>query len=83
MDRISTPRRMVVVAAVLGAVVLGACGGGGAKPASTSTPAAPGANVDPNANGTFTGPINKAKTTATNVNNQQQQLTNTTAGDNP
>jgi hypothetical protein len=55
--------RTIVLEAVLAAAALmgtAACGGGSpAKPASSSP--APGANVDPAANGTFTGPINKAK----------------------
>ena len=67
----------MATAAVLAALLLGtaACGGG-SKPATTTptTTPAPGANVDPNANGTFTGPINQAKRTAAQQEQYDQQM---------
>jgi hypothetical protein len=42
-------------------------------------PAAPAANVDPTANGTFTGPINEAKRAVDAENKRTQQLENQTA----
>ena len=64
------------------ALTLGACGGGGSS-SSGSTPTttpAPGANIDPNSNGVIGGPVNKAKTAVSNLNQQQQQEVNETGG---
>jgi hypothetical protein len=68
--------RQVVVWAVLAGCAtfgLGACGGGdggGGDPA----PAAPGANVDPNADGVVGGSINKAKGVANDAEERDAQL---------
>ncbi len=67
-------RRLVLLAAVAAVgTALGACGstGGGASPSPSTTQQAPGANVDPNSNNVITGPVNKAKST---VDQQNQQL---------
>jgi|GEM_PF-4217829 len=64
------------------ALTLGACGGGGSS-SSGSTPTtvpAPGANIDPNSNGVIGGPVNRAKTAVSNLNQQQQQEVNETGG---
>ena len=67
----------MAITAVLAALVLGsgACGGG-SKPASTTptSTVAPGANVDPNANGAVTGPINQAKKAADQQEQYDQQM---------
>jgi len=70
------PRRAVLALLVVtAAVAAGACSGGSSAKTSPSTPAAPpAAHIDPNANGTFTGPINQARRTAGQQDEQQRQL---------
>jgi hypothetical protein len=65
------------LALVLGA---GACGGGGSTGTTATTAPGPGANVDPNSGGVVGGPVNKAKTAVTSLNQQQQQLEQQTGG---
>jgi hypothetical protein len=71
---VMTLRPLAAAGLVAALFALGACGGG-AKPNGASSPAssAPGANVDPNANGTFTGPINQAKRVAGQQSQQSAQ----------
>lgn len=73
-------RRLAAAAAVAAALLVGACGGGGTSSTTPTTSAPPGAKIDPNANGTFTGPINKAKSTVTQLNQQQNQLNGSDGG---
>ncbi|MBV8386404.1 MAG: hypothetical protein JO155_06395 [Acidimicrobiia bacterium] len=69
------------VALVIVALSLGACGGGGSSSGSTPTTAsAPGAKIDPNSQGVVGGPVNRAKTAVTNLNNYQQQEVDQTGG---
>lgn len=81
--------RLAAAMVVVGALGLSACGGGTGKPASPTVPAvsnvplAPGANIDPNANGTFTGPINRARDVAGDANQRTQQLEQQTATSEP
>ena len=60
------------------ALMTAACGGGGgASHGSATTPTtspAPGANVDPNANGVYTGPINRAKQVGQQSDARNQQV---------
>jgi len=65
--------RIVRAGAITLLFVAAACGGGGGRSTTPTTSGAPGASIDPNANGTFTGPINTARRTADQVNQQQQQ----------
>jgi hypothetical protein len=74
-------RPLAAAGLVAALLAVGACGGG-AKPSGASPPpsSAPGANIDPNANGTFTGPINQAKRVAgqqTQHDAQENQQTST------
>lgn len=75
MKRVDGIRRLGLAACVATiGVVAGACaatGGGGASTPPSTTQPAPGANVDPNSNNFITGPVNKAKST---VQQQNQQL---------
>ena len=73
-------RRLAGVALL--ALALSACGGGGSGASSgpTTTSPAPGANVDPNAHGYYTGPINDAKNAVNDLNAQQHQLEQQTGG---
>ncbi|MDQ1374293.1 MAG: hypothetical protein QOJ09_1631 [Actinomycetota bacterium] len=66
------------VAAVVVAIVglAGACGGGG----GTETHAPPAAKIDPKAGGYIGGPVNGAKTQASNLDQSQQQLEQQTGG---
>lgn len=67
---------VVLQAALAAAALMGTgCGGGGGATKPAAPAPAPGANVDPNANGTYTGPINKAKQVGqqSDVRNQQVQ----------
>jgi hypothetical protein len=66
-------RFAALVLAVAG--LAGACGSGGGD-----TQAPPAAKVDPNANGYVGGPINQAKTQASNLTQQQQQVEQQTGG---
>ena len=66
--------RMVRALAITLLLVAAACGGGGARSTTPTTSRAPGASIDPNANGTFTGPINAARRTADQVNQQQSGI---------
>jgi hypothetical protein len=73
--------RTLIVAAALGSVVLlGACGGGSSGTSAPNTPPAPAAKVDPNSNGAVAGPINKARTAVSQLNQQQQQEQQQTGG---
>jgi hypothetical protein len=74
--------RTLIVATALGsAVLLGACGGGESSGTSApTTPPAPAAKVDPNSNGAVAGPINKARTAVSQLNQQQQQEQQQTGG---
>jgi len=65
-------RRTVLALLATAAVVLGACGGSGGGRAAP--PAPPAARIDPNANGTFTGPVNHARSVAGQQDQQQRQL---------
>jgi len=63
------------------ALTLGACGGGGQSSGSTPTTSpAPGANIDPNSQGIVGGPVNKAKSAVSSLNQQQQQEQQQTGG---
>jgi len=74
--------RTLITATALGSVLLlGACGGGGQSGTSAPTTApAPAAKVDPNSNGAVAGPINKARTAVSQLNQQQQQEEQQTGG---
>jgi hypothetical protein len=61
----------VVGLALAASLSVGACGGGDAP---ESPPAAPGANVDPNADGVVGGSINKAKAVADDAESRDAQL---------
>jgi hypothetical protein len=61
------------MALVAVALVAGACGGGGGGESETP-PAAPGANVDPNATGVVGGSINKAKAVAEDSADRDAQM---------
>ena len=69
-------RRRVVLLTV--ALSLGACGGGGdaeaPAPPAPADPAAPGAGVDPNADGVVGGSINRAKDVADDAESRGAQL---------
>lgn len=69
-------RHLIRIAAVVVALVAGACGGGG----SSETHAPPAAKIDPNAGGYIGGPVNRARTQVSNLNQQQQQLEQQTGG---
>ena len=63
------------------AFVLGACGGGGQSSGSTpTTTPAPGAKIDPNSQGVIAGPVNRAKTAVSNLNQYQQREEQQTGG---
>ena len=63
------------------ALALGACGGGGQSTGTTVTTApGPGAKVDPNSGGVVGGPVNKAKSVVTSLNQQQHQEEQQTGG---
>jgi hypothetical protein len=63
------------------ALALGACGGGGQSTDTTATTApGPGAKIDPNSGGVVAGPVNKAKSAVTALNQQQQQEEQQTGG---
>jgi hypothetical protein len=63
------------------ALTLGACGGGGQSSGSTpTTTPAPGAKIDPNSQGVVGGPVNRAKTAVSNLNQQQHQEEQQTGG---
>lgn len=66
---LAAARRLVLVA-LIGAVAFAGCGGSEAQP----PPAAPGANVDPNADGVVGGSINKAKGVAEDSEERDAQL---------
>lgn len=62
---------MVVAAGLTGS----ACGGGGGDDGGTPpAPAAPGADVDPGADGVVGGSINKAKDVADDASSREDQL---------
>ena len=75
--------RTVIAGVALGSVLLlGACGGGGQSSgtsAPTTTPP-PAANIDPNAGGPVAGPVNKARSAVSQLNQQQQQEQQQTGG---
>ena len=82
-DTVSMKRAPVAAAGfVVLALTLGACGGGGQSSGSTTptTTPAPGANVDPNSNGVIAGPVNRAKSVVSSLNQQQQQEQQQTGG---
>ena len=63
------------------ALTLGACGGGGSSSGSTPTTApAPGAKVDPNSQGVVGGPVNRAKSAVSSLNQYQQHEEQQTGG---
>ena len=63
------------------ALALGACGGGGQSTGTTVTTApGPGAKVDPNSGGVVGGPVNRAKSVVTSLNQQQHQEEQQTGG---
>jgi len=71
----------VAAGLVVVALTLGACGGGGSSTGSTPTTApGPGAKIDPNSQGVVGGPVNKAKSAVTSLNQQQQQEEQQTGG---
>jgi hypothetical protein len=67
-------RFAAAVVAIVG--LAGACGGGG----TSDTHAPPAAKIDPNAGGYIGGPVNGAKTQASNLNQQQQQVEQQSGG---
>ena len=63
------------------ALTLGACGGGGSSSGSTpTTTPAPGAKVDPNSQGVVGGPVNRAKSAVSSLNQHQQHEEQQTGG---
>jgi hypothetical protein len=74
--------RTARVAAVGLALLLGAgaCGAGNSAGTTATTAPGPGANVDPHANGYVGGPVNRAKSAVTSLNQQQQQEEQQTGG---
>jgi phage-related minor tail protein len=86
--QVSVRRQLAVtLVAVCGLAVpvLGACGGGGSSGSGSSsdTPAAPGANVDPNATGYIGGSVNKAKAVAADSEQRDAQLEQQGGGGQP
>jgi len=78
-----TMRTAPVAAAglVVLALTLGACGGGGQSSGSTPTTSpAPGAKIDPNSQGIVGGPVNKAKSAVSGLNQQTHQEEQQTGG---
>jgi len=75
-------RKAAAAAGVVALVLtLGACGGGGQSSGSTSTTTpAPGAKIDPNSQGVVGGPVNRAKTAVSNLNQYQQREEQQTGG---
>ena len=71
---------VAVLSGLAGALAGCSAGGNSTSPATPTTAPAPGANIDPNANGIITGPINKAKTVVTQLNQQQSQQQQDTGG---
>ena len=69
-------RRGAVVGAVLVASLVGACGGSGGDGGAGdgTTPAVPGASVDPNATGVVGGSINRAKDVADDAESRDAQI---------
>jgi hypothetical protein len=66
-----TKRTHVAAVVIALAGLAGACGGGGG---GSDTHAPPAAKIDPNASGAIVSPINKARTQANNLEQQQQQV---------
>lgn len=56
------------------ALVSGGCGGGGGDDGPESPPAAPGANVDPDADGVIGGSVNRAKDVADDAESRDADL---------
>jgi hypothetical protein len=81
-DAVSMRKAPAAAAGLLAvALALGACGGGGQSTGTTATTTpGPGANVDPNSGGVVGGPVNKAKSAVTALNQQQQQEVDQTGG---
>ena len=75
-----TIRHLAVAGLAAAVLAIGACGGGHPSTSQPPTSSAPGASIDPNADGTFTGPINQAKRTAAQQSQQGTQLDQQTAG---
>ncbi len=74
-------RKASAAAAALVVLALGACGGGGQSSGTApTTMPAPGANVDPNSGGIVGGPVNKAKSAVSQLNQQQSQERQQTGG---
>ena len=71
MDARRRARFAAVSVALVASALVGACGG---DDASESPPAAPGANVDPNADGVVGGSINRAKDVANDAESRDAQL---------
>jgi hypothetical protein len=65
-----TNRTRVAALALCLAGLAGACGGGG----GSDTHAPPAAKIDPDASGAVVSPINRARTQAGNLEQQQQQV---------
>lgn len=77
---------LMSAAALAGAAILGGCGGGGDKPAApevSTVPAPPAANIDPNADGVLTGPINRARNTAGDAERRSRELDQQTSSSVP
>ena len=72
---------MLALAVVTSALVLGACGGGGSPSGSPATTApAPGSGVKAGAGGSIGGPVNTARQTVDQLNQQQRQEEQQTGG---
>lgn len=69
--------RLTVVASALVVVLTTGCGGGGS---GDERPAPPAARIDPDAKGTFTGPVNRARRTADQLDQHQQDRDDETGG---
>ncbi len=75
---------LMSAAALAGAVVLGGCGDDKpAAPEASTVPAPPAANIDPNADGVITGPINRARRTAGDAERRSQEVDQQTSSSVP
>jgi hypothetical protein len=73
-------RTLLVVGVGACALLLGACGGQSSGTSAPTTTPAPAANIDPNAGGPVAGPVNKARSAVSQLNQQQQQQQQQTGG---
>ena len=76
-------RNWILASVLLAGLSLGACSSGATSspaPGPPATSPAPAANIDPNSKGLITGPINKARNTANQLNGQQNQVQPQTGG---